>query len=68
MAIFTTLRKRPLKNILGQGENAGSQHFLLFPQCFLPQEEYLMVLTTLNLSFAIALSLDNAKVLSSGKS
>ena len=22
------------KNIVGQGENAGNQHFLLFPQCF----------------------------------
>ena len=24
------------KNIVGKGENAGNQHFLLFPQCFLP--------------------------------
>ena len=23
-----------IENILGKGENAGSQHFLLFPQCF----------------------------------
>ena len=23
-----------VENILGKGENAGSQHFLLFPQCF----------------------------------
>ena len=23
-----------LENILGKGENAGNQHFLLFPQCF----------------------------------
>ena len=22
------------ENILGKGENAGYQHFLLFPQCF----------------------------------
>ena len=22
------------ENIVGKGENAGSQHFLLFPQCF----------------------------------
>ena len=22
------------KNIVGKGENAGYQHFLLFPQCF----------------------------------
>ena len=25
---------RPLKNIVRKGENAGNQHFLLFPQCF----------------------------------
>ena len=30
-----TLRKRPLKKIVGTGENAGNQHFLHFPQCFL---------------------------------
>ena len=30
------LRKDPLENIVGKGENAGNQHFLLFPQCFLP--------------------------------
>ena len=23
-----------VENIMGQGENAGYQHFLLFPQCF----------------------------------
>ena len=23
-----------VENILGQGENAGHQHFLLFPECF----------------------------------
>ena len=25
-----------VENIVGKGENAGNQHFLLFPQCFLP--------------------------------
>ena len=24
------------KNMVGKGENAGNQHFLLFPQCFIP--------------------------------
>ena len=33
---LTTLTKRPFENIVGKGENAGNQHFLLFPQCFLP--------------------------------
>ena len=27
---------KPFKNIVEKGENAGNQHFLLFPQCFLP--------------------------------
>ena len=27
--------KTPSENIVGKGENAGNQHFLLFPQCFL---------------------------------
>ena len=31
-----TLRKNPFEEIAGKGENAGDQHFLLFPQCFLP--------------------------------
>ena len=29
-------RRQLLRNIVGKGENAGNQHFLLFPQCFLP--------------------------------
>ena len=31
-----TLYKKPFENIVGKGENAGNQHCLLFPQCFLP--------------------------------
>ena len=32
---LTTLRKKPLENIVGKGENAGNQHlFSPFPQCF----------------------------------
>ena len=33
---LTTLGKTPFENIVGKGENAGNQHFLLFPRCFLP--------------------------------
>ena len=29
------LRKKPFENTVGKGENAGNQHFLLFPHCFL---------------------------------
>ena len=31
----TTLGEKPFENIVGKGENAGKQHFLLFPQWFL---------------------------------
>ena len=33
--LSTTLTKKLVWNIMGIGENAGKQHFLLFPQCFL---------------------------------
>ena len=35
--LLTTLGKKPFENIIGKGENAGNQHFLLFP-CFLPNQ------------------------------
>ena len=28
--------KKAMDNTVGKGENAGNQHFLLFPQCCLP--------------------------------
>ena len=34
--LLLTLNKKSLEKIVGKGENAGDQHFLLFPQCFLP--------------------------------
>ena len=34
--LLTTLKKKSFENIVGKGENAGNQHFLPFPQCFLP--------------------------------
>ena len=33
--LLTTLKEKALENTVGNGENAGKQHFLLFPQCFL---------------------------------
>ena len=33
-----------VENIVGTGENAGYQHFLLFPSCF--QKPYILVLRT----------------------
>ena len=29
-------KKEPFEDFVEKGENAGNQHFLLFPQCFLP--------------------------------
>ena len=34
--LLTTLKKKAFKKIVGKGQNAGHQYFLLFPQCFLP--------------------------------
>ena len=31
--LLTTLRKKPLKNVVGKGESGSNQHFLLSPQC-----------------------------------
>ena len=33
--LLTTLMERLFENIVGKEENAGNQHFLLFPHCFL---------------------------------
>ena len=33
---ITILGKKPFENIVGKGQNARNQHFLLFPQCLLP--------------------------------
>ena len=56
----------PFENIVGKEGNAGNQHFLLFPQCFLPIPKRSSVFT-LHLSFANAVSLDQSKILSYGK-
>ena len=33
--VLKTLREKPFENMVRKGENAGNQHFLLFPQCLL---------------------------------
>ena len=53
---------------MGKGENAGNQHFLISPQCFLPIPERISVFKLhFCLSFANALNLDQSKDLLSGK-
>ena len=37
------LGEKYLENIVGKGENAGNQHFLLFPQCFLPFPKQILI-------------------------
>ena len=36
--LLTTLGKDPFEKIEGKEENAGNQHFLLFPPCFQPYQ------------------------------
>ena len=45
--VLVTWRKKSFfKSIVGKGENAGNQHFFLFPQCFLLFLSYNPVLET----------------------
>ena len=60
--------KKALENTVANGENAGNQHFLLFPQCFLPyQGEKSSFYQHLLCYLENAFKLDQAKSLSSGK-
>ena len=38
-----TLKQRAFENIVGKGENAGNQHFLLFTQCLLPFPKQILI-------------------------
>ena len=59
---FDDPEKKHFKNTEGKGENAGTQHFLLFLQCFLPyQKTEIIILATFNLSSATALNLVQTK-------
>ena len=63
-----SLRKKPFENIVGKGENAGNQHFLLFPQGFLALlKTEIIILATFNLLSANAFNLDQYRILSFGK-
>ena len=53
-----------VKNIAGNGENAGYQHFLLFQQYFLPYQSEIIILLRLNLLSADALNLIHSQNLS----
>ena len=62
-----TLGKKPFENIVGKGEYAGNQHFLLFPQCFSPFQNQNFK-SLFNIYFVVynAFNLDQTKILSLG--
>ena len=67
LIILTNLRKKSCENIVGKGENAGIQHFLLFPHYFLPFPNQVSISDSqLYLSSAITLNLVQSKILSFG--
>ena len=65
--IGETLEKKALENTVGKGENAGNQHFLLFPQCFLLYQREILMLATFNFLSANAFNLVKSKILLFGK-
>ena len=56
------------ENMIGKGENAGNQDFLLFPQCFLPIKKQISIFSVMFiLLYANAFNFDLSKMLSFGK-
>ena len=43
---FNDPKEESVENIVGKEENAGNQHFLLFPQCFLPFPKQISIFDT----------------------
>ena len=43
LTTLMTLYQKPFQNIMGKGENAGNQHFLPFPKCFLAFPEQISI-------------------------
>ena len=60
---FKTLKKKPFEDIVEEGENALSQHFLLSPQCFVPYETGIIFRTAFELLPATLFKLDWPKTL-----
>ena len=66
--LLTTLKMKAFENIVGKGENAGNQHFPLFPQCFLPfPPKKFHFWVAFIFSSTNAFNLDQSKNLSFGK-
>ena len=65
---LTTMRKKPSENIVGKGENASNQHFLLFAQCFLPNQLHQSSIELhLKCQLQLLSNWDWSKILSFGK-
>ena len=58
--VFMTLKMKHLENIEGKGQNAGNQHFLLFPLNALSEKNCTIVATLLS---AVAFNLDKGRIL-----
>ena len=43
------VKKKTYENIVGNWKNAGYQHFLLFLQCFLPDEKRMFIVNLISL-------------------
>ena len=56
--------ERPYENIVGKGENAGDQHFLLCPECFLCYARHIRYFE--KHFIVVCKCLDKARILSSG--
>ena len=66
--ILTTLRKKAFENIVGKGENAGNQHFLLCPTMFSTLSEREIIISAIFIMLsANAFNVDKSKILSFGK-
>ena len=63
--LLTTLIEKAFENTAEKGENAGNQHFLLFPQCF---QHFLNQISMFNiLSSVNAFNLNHSKLFSFSK-
>ena len=58
MTPFDVSGKAAFSNIVGKGENAGHQHFLLFQNVFLHYQTEIIIYVTFIMSSANALNLD----------
>ena len=61
--VLARLKYKYFETTVGTGEIARNEQFLLFPQCFLPVwENFLPFLSSLKLSSAYTVSLEESKI------